>query len=828
MQIVTETMQLGDRRLVGNKTANLALLARAGFDIPPFFAINADDGSVAADADLARQRVASVMHTLGMHGRSVAVRSSSVEEDGAAASFAGQFDSFLDVSPGDIVEHVLKVVRSGGSAHLDAYRQATGTDGPASAPSVLVQTMIHAEAAGVAFAADPVDGNNDCAVVAAVEGTGDQLVSGEVQGDTWRVDRDGRIVSRDLGGSRAVIRDRMVRRVAKLVRRVSAERACPQDIEWAVEKGRLYLLQSRDITVAPGTNDAFALWDNSNIVESYGGVTSPLTYSVARHAYSEAYRHMGRVIGVSEREIAANHDAYEQMIGLIRGRVYYNLLNWYRLLMLAPGFRFNGRFMEQMMGVTEGLPPSALPNAVPRGPLASLRAATGMLRVGWRLLRRLVGHRRAVKQFHERIDTALAPVDFQRLGLNELMDYYDALQAEAIPLWDTPLVNDLFCMVFHGALRELCERWLDEAQKDVHNDLVAGGDDIISLVPVREMAALARIAARDESFVELLCRGEMGDVMEGVAANDAFRVPFERYLDRFGDRCLDELKLESATLRDDSSHFLRGIGLMARQASCGSVGTESRSGSTFDTARAFRGRILARQVFEFVLDMARARVRDRENMRFERTRVYGRVRAVFVEIGIRLQDAGVLAQGADIFYLDVAEISGFIRGTGISSDIGAIARRRKLEFEAFENEADPPRRFVTKGPPQLSGSMQEPVARAECREGNSRTGQACSQGVIRGPVRIVRDPRESRVRDGEILVAQRTDPGWVTIFPLVSGMIMERGSLLSHSAIVARELGIPAVVGVENACDWLRDGDWVELDGSAGIIRRIARQDVAA
>ena len=825
MQIITEESQLLDARLVGNKTASLATLARAGFDVPAFFAVNANDGAAGARPEFVDQQLKVVLESLGMGGHSVAVRSSSVEEDGASASYAGQFASYLDVSPRDVAEFALKVVGSGASRHLDTYRKATGNGAEARAPSVLVQKMIHADAAGVAFAVDPVDAGNKCAVVAAVEGTGDRLVSGEVQGDTFRVDRDGRVVDRNLEGNRAVIRDRMIRRIAKLVRKVSEERGCPQDIEWAIEKGRLYLLQSRDITVAPAPTDGFALWDNSNIVESYGGVTTPLTFSVARHAYAEAYRHMGRVIGVSERAITANHDAYEQMIGLIRGRVYYNLLNWYRLLMLAPGFRHNGRFMEQMMGVTEGLPPAVLPNADRHGRLASMRAASGMIRVGWRLLRRLSSHAGAVKRFHERIEEALAAADLGRMSLNGLIDYYDTLQSKVIPAWDTPLVNDLFCMVFHGALRQLCGKWLDDELKDVHNELVAGGDDIISLVPVREMAALAKIAARDESFVDVLCHGDTGDAMAMIAANDEFRVPFERYLDRFGDRCLDELKLESETLRDDPAHFLRGVGLMARQRNGRTAEAGADSGTRFDLEQLFGRRTFRKRIFRLVLRTARARVRDRENMRFERTRVYGRVRAIFVEVGKRLREAGVLGEVSDIFYLDVAEIAGFIRGTGISSDMGALARQRKMEFQAFETETDPPRRFITNGPPQLQSSMQDAAAKTVTRDGKSRSGQACSQGIVRGAVRIVRDPREARVRNGEILVAQRTDPGWVTIFPLVSGMIMERGSLLSHSAIVARELGIPAVVGVEDACNWLRDGDWVELDGGTGNIRRIARHD---
>jgi pyruvate,water dikinase len=156
-----------------------------------------------------------------------------------------------------------------------------------------------------------------------------------------------------------------------------------------------------------------------------------------------------------------------------------------------------------------------------------------------------------------------------------------------------------------------------------------------------------------------------------------------------------------------------------------------------------------------------------------------------------------------------------------------LVERRRAEFQGYRDEHDLPRRFITCGPPQLESSMQLP-ALPDVSSAESQKGQACSPGIVRGPVRIVRDPRNTDFRSGEILVAERTDPGWVTIFPLVKGMIMERGSLLSHSAIVARELSIPAVVGVDDACRWLVDGDWVELDGSSGLIRKLRQADVAA
>jgi pyruvate,water dikinase len=221
-------------------------------------------------------------------------------------------------------------------------------------------------------------------------------------------------------------------------------------------------------------------------------------------------------------------------------------------------------------------------------------------------------------------------------------------------------------------------------------------------------------------------------------------------------------------------------------------------------------------------------VRDRENLRFERTRVYGRVRAIFVEIGHRLRELDVFNDADDIFYLSVDEVSGIVRGTGSSSRLSSLVGCRRLEFKAYAASDDPPRRFITNGPAQLASSMQAAPVNSANRSEIARSGQACSPGIVRGPVRIVRDPREAEIRQGEILVAQRTDPGWVMIFPLVTGMIMERGSLLSHSAIVARELGIPAVVGVEDACSWLEDGDWVELDGASGTIRKLDQQERAA
>jgi len=820
-----------DVNFAGNKAARLAELMAAGFRIPAFFVIGSHASHEVCRTTLHSEIGVAVNH-LCQDGQRVAVRSSSVEEDGSQNSFAGQFDSFLHVASCDITDHAYKVWDSAFSDHIEAYRESQGASGDIPLPAVLVQQMVDADVSGVAFSADPVSGDRNTAVVAATRGVGEALVSGECQGDTWHVGANGKIKFRELESAAPVLHDRQIRKIAKLVRAVSEHYGCPQDIEWAIEDGKTFLLQSRDITTLndSDTVDNYALWDNSNIVESYGGVTTPLTFSVARSAYQEAYRHFGRVLGVSEREIARNDRAYEQMIGLIQGRVYYNLLNWYRLLMLTPGFRFNKKFMEQMMGVTEGLPQEAVPVAEDDSRFAACRATFGFARVAQRLISKLFRHASRVKKFHRQLDAALQAVDLESLTLNELLELYEDLEGEVIPAWDTPLINDLYCMIFHGALRALCERWLDEDLAGIHNELVSGEAGIISLEPVRRMKKMASLAARNLKFAKALRDDGIENIKRFIDSNRAFRDEFDSYLERFGDRCLDELKLESQTVADDPLPLLRAVGQLARVAKqpSNAVNDDARANAEAKVNECLSGSPVRRFIFSATLKLARARVRDRENLRFERTRVYGRVRAIFVEIGHRLRELDVFNDADDIFFLSVDEITGIVRGTGISSRVSALVDCRRQEFAEYAQSDDPPRRFITKGPAQLASSMQvAPISSANSSE-VSRSGQACSPGIVRGPVRIVRDPRDAEIQQGEILVAQRTDPGWVMIFPLVTGMIMERGSLLSHSAIVARELRIPAVVGVEDACSWLRDGDWVELDGASGTIRRLEQHERAA
>ena len=236
---------------------------------------------------------------------------------------------------------------------------------------------------------------------------------------------------------------------------------------------------------------------------------------------------------------------------------------------------------------------------------------------------------------------------------------------------------------------------------------------------------------------------------------------------------------------------------------------------------ALRGHPLRRWAFRWLLGHARTRVRDRENLRFERTRVFGRARRIVVEMGRWLWREGRLDDARDVFMLTVEELLNAARGTAVSHDLRELAAARLEEVERHRALPPPPDRFTTRGPVLTSPLVPPLSTPTEPLAEGARQGLGCCAGVVEGPVRVVTDPRGVELEPGTILVAERTDPGWILLFPACSGLVVERGSLLSHSAIVARELGIPAVVSVPEATAWLRDGDRIRLDGSTGVVERI-------
>lgn len=235
----------------------------------------------------------------------------------------------------------------------------------------------------------------------------------------------------------------------------------------------------------------------------------------------------------------------------------------------------------------------------------------------------------------------------------------------------------------------------------------------------------------------------------------------------------------------------------------------------------FEGHPLRRPLARLVLRWAKARVRDRENLRFERTRIFGRARRLFLAIGRQFQASGLIEAPRDVFLLTVSEVLGAIEGAGADADLSALARLRREAMAAAAARPAPPERVTLRGAVALGAEQGVGSAALPAASDQERRGTGCSAGQVRAWARVVRDPAGAEIARGEVLVASHTDPGWIALFTNASAIVVERGSLLSHSAIVARELGIPCVVGLKGATDWLTTGDLVEVDGAAGLVRRV-------
>ncbi len=837
--------------LIGGKAAALLSLSQRGFHIPEWAvvlptAFHAQDDapvSIALKEEL-KQTLINLENSTHSKGK-YAVRSSALSEDGSEMSFAGQFETYLWVDAKEVMEAIYKVWESGFSERVKAYKAQKGVTNDLEVPAVIIQKMVVADKAGVAFAVNPTDGDIKTTVVSAVFGLGSALVDGACDADVYQVDEKGKVTHKVLGGKqikhsieegelkvietpedrkKTVLEDGEIQAVAKLARATSKCFGKYQDIEWAYEKGKLYLLQSRPITTLGQTLEEkgkFGVFDNSNIAESYIGTTMPLTFSFIRKAYAEVYRQFCRNFGISEVVIQREDYVFDHMLGFVDHRVYYNLVSWYKLLSILPGYQFNKKFMEQMMGVKGALPEAFLKSLDrPREKgIERTKDFFRLLRAALKMFRAYRKLEKSIQKFYKRLDENLEQVDVEHMRVDELYDYYRLLEKQLMTKWDAPLANDFFCMIGHGLLRSLSKKWL--GNESLANQLLIGQGDIISAKPAKLIGKMGQYV-KGQNLGQLFLKGSLLEIEKEIDKHPTLKTKIQEYLNTFSDRCLDELKLESKTVADDPLILYRSIGANSiRDKQVGSFDGKEMLKECVDSK--LKG--IKRAYYKRVLQSAGRLVRNRENLRFERTRLFGRVRRIFWEIGMRWASLGLIDDVEDIFYLEVTEILGVIDQTATQYNLKECIKLRKIAYGRDALKEDPPRRFMVKGTfgssKRIDDFNEPTVASKEDFEEDSRvlSGLGCSSGVIEGYARVVLNPKEAKLQFGEILIAKQTDPGWILLFNMASGVVVERGSLLSHAAIVSRELGLPAVVSVEQVTQKIKDGDYIRIDGAKGSVK---------
>jgi pyruvate,water dikinase len=770
-----------------------------------------------------------------------AVRSSGTAEDSAAGTFAGLFESFL-CQPADAAPMAIKRVwASAYSARALLYMHRRNLSHVPISMAVIIQEMIPSGVSGVLFTRDPQDNSETC-IITAAHGLGVGVVHDSVEVDTYRItwaeqsiERDvrpkaRRVAMAETGGVRfeplpsplqttSVLDDGQIRALCAIGRKLEESYGTPQDVEWTYDRdGTLWLLQSRPFAFAAETRPR-RLWDNANIVESFSGLTLPLTFSFARQCYAAAFRNNTRRLLLGTNEHLLKDPVFDNLIGLIEGRVYYNMGSWRTLLLPIVEFSRRKKKWENTIGIGQIDAKSGGPVRIKELQLSpiSLVIMRGIL--FWRLLSLKGTARRFFAQFEPDYARYRA-LDLRQFDEQRLAEHFHEIFNRISSYWHLTLVNDLCVIFYTNLLQWLVGRWLPEGAQGIYNDLLRsrsrpGDEPQEATSPALALQNLAKVFRECPEGRALLQRSSDRDVVDKLARDHRYRhlqEALDDYLNGFGDRVPEELKLEAETFHNRPDNvidciraFLEANGEDALQRAI----TPRVPSAPLSVKNPFK-----RLAIGFVGRSARTAIGNRERMRLARSRMFGLARSIFRRLGALLQEKDILTDAADINYLTVDEVFDFVEGASVTRNLQALVDNRKAEYQRFADKK-PPSRFFTAGVPYLLDVTEKTMLSSD---DTSACGIGCVSGIAEGQAAVVYDPRQDHFKTGQILVAESTDPGWFFLMSRAAGIVIERGSLLSHSAILAREFGIPTVVGVADATQRIANGSHVIVNGTNGRV----------
>jgi phosphohistidine swiveling domain-containing protein len=794
---------------------------------------------------------------------SLAVRSSVVGEDAEGASFAGQMDSYLYQQGEEAVfASIIKVMQSAFNHRALAYRIHKGLNITDIRAAIIIQEMVDADVAGVMFTANPATGNRRQAMISSTWGCGEGIVSGACNTDEITVGlfedsietlintKDSQFIfdeASSLGAKEvavdvskqdiACLEDRQVLRLRDLGLQIAKTYQVPQDIEWCLKDDQFYVLQARPVTTLPPLNsdqDDVVVWDNSNIQESYCGVTTPLTFSFANKAYKTVYEQTLRLLGVNESVVQEHQGMLENMLGLIHGRVYYNINNWYRGLLFLPSFKTNKSDMERMMGLTD---PVDMIQDQELTTKDKIKKVPQILRALYAMFSRFRNMDLLVHDFRELFRKEYDSIDrasLHTLTIGQLINESRRLDKSLLENWTTPIVNDFYVMMKNGRVHRWLEKIAVENPEVIQNNLLSGEEGIESTEPTKMLLRMCDYLRKTSSTQKLVLESDNSVLLALIQTQDQdFYQQCQKYIELYGDRTMGELKLESITLRQDSSFMFAILkNFLAKEdltlATLAENEAKFRSESEEAVIPVIKKKLGARALKKFNKDLSGLRdaIRNRENMRLARTRMFGLYRDIYVEIGQQLAFYGKLDEARDVFYLTLEEIYAYKDGRAVQTQLQPLVDSRKEEFASYEAE-DLPHHFWTKGAVYCNNEFEYPHQNEDVDlNASNLKGTGCYPGIVEEKIRLIFSPDDELNLNGQILCTVRTDPGWAPLFPTAGGIIVERGSTLSHSAVVARELGIPAIVGVPELTKILQDQEPVRMNGTTGKIERLEVEDV--
>lgn len=855
---------------VGGKGANLAELARAGFAVPPGFLVSTEayrafvaaSGIAEQIVALARaadpadpdslERASAAIRALFERGHvpaelaepiyvayrrlapgdaPVAVRSSATAEDLPGLSFAGQQDTYLNiVGENALLDAVRRCWASLWTARALGYRARNGIAPDEVALAVVVQQLIAAEVSGVLFTANPLTGRRAEIVIDASYGLGEAIVSGQVEPDhyvvdpvTWQITsrklgaKALAIVPRAGGGTEQVARaagaqalpDAEIVALARESARVAAHFGSPQDIEWAWAGDRLWLLQSRPITSLyplpdlPAEPGAPRLYFSFNSVQ---GVVDPFT---------PLGGDLLQLLASGFLQVARVQRPLDQALPQAGGRIFIDVTEITTIWRLAlsrldPGAR---RTLDQL--IADGQVQLRAPNLRAKLPELLPFLASVLGRAALSLHAPTYRRAHATAQA-ERFLAGVRARKPEVLALPALLDQLERDVAGAIPTV-LPIVAPLVApgLALMGLVGRMLTEWLGKPAGAVFQLLRGLPGNVTTEMDLRLWAqaqAIRADPAAREALLSMPVEQQAAAFARGELPATAQRA-IGAFLARYGMRGVAEIDIGRARWRDDPTPILQTIhGYLQlddpslapdAQFARGAAESERLAAEWQAELGGARGRLLG-----FAIGRMRQLLGLRESPKFYLIQVLGIHQAALLAHGRELVARGRLDEPAEIFFLRLEQLHRHARGETL--DLRALVAAQRAEYEHFRTATRMPRLLLSSGETYYDGLSEAGAS--------DLVGDPVSPGVVEGPVRVVRDPRGVRLAPGEVLVCPATDPGWTPLFLTAGGLVMEVGGMVTHGSVVAREYGIPAVVGVHEATTRLRDGQRVRVDGASGRV----------
>jgi phosphoenolpyruvate synthase/pyruvate phosphate dikinase len=734
-----------------------------------------------------------------------AVRSSATAEDLPNASFAGQYDSFLNVVGHEaVLQHVSRCWASLFSERAVTYRLRNGFDHHKVQMAVVVQQMVVPQAAGVLFTADPVSSSRKVASVEATFGLGEALVSGLVNADTFKV-RDGEVVARAIATKQEqpALTDAQVVRLVQLGRRIEAHFGLPQDIEWCLAGGDFWIVQSRPITTLFPVPEAD---DRENHVYVSVGHGQMMTEAM-------------RPLGVSVWQLTAMapmHEAGGRLFVDVTQRLASPTTRGGLLEVLGRGDPLIGDALRAILERGDFLP--SLPAQGPPTPGApTVGSAPAQIDTDPTIVTELIERNRVSIDALKR--------DIQTKSGTALLDFVLEAFKEHKRVLGDPLSHRAIMAGMEATwwLNEQLEAWLGEKNAADTLTLSAPGNvtsemglalldvaDVIRPHPsvVGFLQHVEDEGCEDEAFLD-----ELAKLAGGREAQEAIRA----YLEKYGMRCVGEIDItrprwsERPTtlvplILDNIRNFTPGEA--ERRLAHGRQAARSKEKQLLDRLRALPDGVRKATEAKRMIDRVRTFSGYREYPKYGIVSRYFVYKQALLEEAERLAQADVLRDKEDVFYLTFHELHDLVNTRRVDQE---LIRRRKDAFRAYQ--ALTPPRVLTSDGEVIAGAYRRDDVPA-----GALIGLPVSAGTIEGRARVIHDIAHADIEAGDILVTTYTDPSWTPLFLAVKGLVTEVGGLMTHGAVIAREYGLPAVVGVEHATNLIRDGQRIRVHGTDGYI----------